>query len=142
GRALRGGGEAREFGMVFFPGGGGKVRCFFFPVGGVGPAIFPPPPPPRPNPPQAAAPARVDGIRVAAEWEPVVGVLIGWPLEVPCTLVVEMAKEVDLYVTVSDPQNELCAKRTLAGWGICQRRGHLIIPPPGSGGLPPAERGP
>jgi agmatine/peptidylarginine deiminase len=74
-----------------------------------------------------------DDIRVAAEWEPVVGVLIGWPLQLPKALVIEMAKDVDLYVTVGDCVNEQCAARAFADWGIDQKRVHFIVTRQGSG---------
>lgn len=74
-----------------------------------------------------------DGIRVAAEWEPAVGVLIGWPLKLPKALVVEMAKDLDLYVTVSNKRNEQKAQTTLAQWGIDLERVHFVITKQGDG---------
>jgi agmatine/peptidylarginine deiminase len=78
-------------------------------------------------------PAPLDGIRVAAEWEPVVGVIIGWPLKLPKALVIELAKEVDLYVTVCDCRNEKWAVRTFADWGIDPRRVHGVVTEQGTG---------
>jgi agmatine/peptidylarginine deiminase len=71
--------------------------------------------------------------RVAAEWEPVVGVIIGWPLKLPKALVIEMAKEVDLFVTVADCRDEQRAVRTFADWGIDPRRVHGVLTEQGSG---------
>jgi agmatine/peptidylarginine deiminase len=85
------------------------------------------------QPAPSTAPALVDGIHVAAEWEPVVGVLIGWPLKLPRALVCEMAKDVDLFVTVCDCRNEQCAVRTFAEWGIDPRRVHCIVTRQGTG---------
>lgn len=45
-------------------------------------------------PAPATKPVSAEGTRVAAEWEPVIGVLIGWPFELPKSLVTALAKEV------------------------------------------------
>jgi agmatine/peptidylarginine deiminase len=78
-------------------------------------------------------PALADDIRVAAEWEPVVGVLIGWPLRLPKHLIIEMAKGVDVYVTVCDSRHAQAAGRTLIELGIDPVRVHLVIAGQGSG---------
>ena len=45
-------------------------------------------------------------VRMAAEWEPVIGAIISWPLIIPKPLVIELAKEkMLLYVMVSDEVN-------------------------------------
>ena len=70
---------------------------------------------------------------MAAEWEPTIGVLIGWPLRIPHDLVVDMARDVDLYVTVNDPHHELKARVTFEAWGIDLRRVHFVRTRQGSG---------
>lgn len=72
-------------------------------------------------------------VRVAAEWEPVMGVLIGWPLEVPDALVVALAREVDLYVTVSSPAHAGRAGKQFCACGIDPRRVHFIVTEQGRG---------
>jgi agmatine/peptidylarginine deiminase len=72
-------------------------------------------------------------VRVAAEWEPVVGVLIGWPLRLPKSLIIEMAKEVDVHVTVCDCRNAQSAERTFTEWGIDPVRVHFVITDQGTG---------
>ncbi len=74
-----------------------------------------------------------DGVRVAAEWEPVTGVLIGWPLKLPKALVVEMAKEVDLWVTVSNKAARRRAHKALTDWEIDPGRLKFIITTQGDG---------
>jgi agmatine/peptidylarginine deiminase len=74
-----------------------------------------------------------NGSRVAAEWEPAVGVLIGWPLKLPKSLVVELAKDVDLYVTVADKGAEEKARATFKDWGIAPKRTHFLITKQGDG---------
>ncbi len=73
------------------------------------------------------------GPRVAAEWEPVIGVLIGWPLQLPPGLVITLSQRVDLYVTVSDGCAAECARQQFAQWGIDLGRAHFIFTEQGSG---------
>ena len=78
-------------------------------------------------------PVQAGGIRVAAEWEPVMGVLIGWPLEVPDTLVVALSHEVDLYVTVSHRWHAERAAKQFSEWGIDLQRVHFVVTKQGRG---------
>jgi agmatine/peptidylarginine deiminase len=73
------------------------------------------------------------GLRVAAEWEPVMGVLIGWPLQVPDKLVVALSQEVDVYVTVSDRVHAAAAARQFCAWGIDPRRVRFVVTDQGRG---------
>jgi hypothetical protein len=83
--------------------------------------------------PPRASQGSDDGNRVAAEWEPAVGVLIGWPLKLPKALVLKMAKDVDLHVTVSDKEAEEKARKTFKNWGIDPKRTHFLITKQGDG---------
>jgi agmatine/peptidylarginine deiminase len=47
---------------------------------------------------------RAERVRAAAEWEPALGVLVGWPLLVPESLVVEIAKDDTLFLMVEDEE--------------------------------------
>lgn len=48
--------------------------------------------------------------RMAAEWEPVIGSIVSWPLIIPKPLVIELAKgDMQLYVMVSDEINRYAA---------------------------------
>jgi hypothetical protein len=66
--------------------------------------------------PQAAAPR--DTIRVAAEWEPALGALVRWPLMVPESLVVEIARDDTLFLLVEDEKSKAGAEEKLVEWGI------------------------
>jgi agmatine/peptidylarginine deiminase len=90
-------------------------------------AAFPEQPLPSSGPRQASH------LRVAAEWEPVIGVLIGWPFKLPKALVLEMARDVDLYVTVSDCKHQERARQELQCWGIEPQRVRFIVTPQGTG---------
>ena len=57
-------------------------------------------------------------VRVIAEWEPAVGTLISWPLGIPRDLVVELARDDQLFVLVTGPSAQSQAAATFAGWGI------------------------
>jgi agmatine/peptidylarginine deiminase len=65
-------------------------------------------------------------VRIAAEWEPVIGVLIAWPPQFPEELLVALAREVDLYVTVQNPRDEYQAGRQFTALGIDLERVHFI----------------
>jgi agmatine/peptidylarginine deiminase len=86
-------------------------------------------------PEQPASTADPDSavVRVAAEWEPVMGALIAWPLKLPAELVVALAEEVDLYVTARDSCNAQCASAQFRAWGIDPQRVHFVITSQGSG---------
>jgi agmatine/peptidylarginine deiminase len=62
-----------------------------------------------------------------------VGVLIGWPLKLPKPLVVEMAKDVDLYVTVANPGAERKARQMFEAWGIGPKQIRFIVTKQGDG---------
>jgi agmatine/peptidylarginine deiminase len=92
---------------------------------GVASSSFPEQPAPAANPEPAQ--------RIAAEWEPVMGALIAWPLKVPANLVVALAEEVDLYVTVRDSCCAQCASTQFRAWGIDPQRVHFVVTDQGSG---------
>jgi agmatine/peptidylarginine deiminase len=72
-------------------------------------------------------------VRVAAEWEPTTGVLIAWPLRLPRELVIDLAGDVDLYVTVNTFWNEIKARETFDSWRIDPKRVHFILTRQGDG---------
>jgi agmatine/peptidylarginine deiminase len=56
---------------------------------------------------------------MAAEWEPVIGSIVSWPLIIPKPLVIELAKgDMQLYVMVSDEINRYAAENTFKEWGV------------------------
>jgi len=68
--------------------------------------------------PAAARAQPVPPVRVIAEWEPALGTLISWPLGIPQSLVVELARDDLLFVLVNGPTAENQARATLSSWGV------------------------
>jgi len=65
---------------------------------------------------------------MAAEWEPVIGSIIAWPLIIPQPLVIELAKgNMPLYVMVSDEINRYAAEDTFKGWGLSMDNVHFVV---------------
>ena len=66
--------------------------------------------------------------RMAAEWEPVIGSIIAWPLIIPKPLVIELAKgKMLLYVMVSDEINRYEAENTFKEWGMNMDNVHFVV---------------
>jgi agmatine deiminase len=65
-----------------------------------------------------AAPHPGEKVRVAAEWEPALGALVGWPLMVPESLLVEIARDDTLFLLVDDEESKVEAEGELVEWGI------------------------
>lgn len=56
--------------------------------------------------------------RFVAEWEPAWGTLIRWPLGIPSSLVVELAKDDSLYVLVANQSQKTQAINTFSSWSV------------------------
>jgi len=56
--------------------------------------------------------------RVAAEWEPAVGVLVTWPLALPRELITDFTRNTTLFVVVADAEREAAARKTFAEWSL------------------------
>jgi len=66
--------------------------------------------------------------RMAAEWEPVIGTIVAWPLIIPEPLVIELAKEkMLLYVVVSDEIDRYEALNTFKEWGMNMDNVHFVV---------------
>jgi len=70
-------------------------------------------------------------LRVAAEWEPALGALIGWPLVIPPALVQEIAEEDKLFVMAKNEFGQQRAETAFTGWGIDLEEVTFIIAPQG-----------
>jgi agmatine/peptidylarginine deiminase len=90
----------------------------------------------------SALPDHDDGPRVAAEWEPVTGVVIGWPLKLRRPLVSAVAKDVDLYVMVANNAGMRRAHKVFAEWQIDPARVHFLRTTQGDGYYLPRDWGP
>ncbi|MCK5645240.1 MAG: agmatine deiminase family protein [Anaerolineales bacterium] len=81
-------------------------------------------------------------LRTVAEWEPALGALIGWPLNLPKTLVVEIAKDDILFVMVADEDSQADAEASFTEWGIDPDQVRFIIAPQGENVNWPRDWGP
>lgn len=82
------------------------------------------------------------GLRVAAEWEPALGALVAWPLAVPVSLVVEIARDDTLFVLMDEKAVVSEAREKLAGWGVDLEDVEFIVAPPGDARPWPRDWGP
>jgi agmatine/peptidylarginine deiminase len=69
--------------------------------------------------------------RLAAEWEPALGALVRWPLIVPASLVVEIAKDDTLFLLVQDGESKAEAEAALTQWGADLGKVQFITAPQG-----------
>src|SRR4030043_1158897 len=70
----------------------------------------------------------ISSCRMAAEWEPVIGSIIAWPLIIPRTLVTELAEgNMQLYVMVSDEINRYAADKAFKEWGVNMGNVQFIV---------------
>jgi agmatine/peptidylarginine deiminase len=80
--------------------------------------------------------------RVAAEWEPALGALVGWPPVVPDELLVEIAKDDRLFLVVDDAGAQTEAEDALQELGIDLAAVEFITTGPGFGLPWPRDWGP
>lgn len=69
--------------------------------------------------------------RMAAEWEPAIGVIIAWPLGIPHKLAVELANDTRLYTMVPNEAARQDAQYWFAEWGIDLEKIQFIVAPQG-----------
>jgi len=69
--------------------------------------------------------------RMAAEWEPAIGVLIAWPLGIPHKLVIELAHDTRLVTMVPDENAREEAEHWYAKWGIDLENVQFVVAPQG-----------
>jgi agmatine/peptidylarginine deiminase len=69
--------------------------------------------------------------RMAAEWEPAVGVLIAWPLSIPYKLVIALSEDTKLYTLIADTKSKQEAIKWFSKWGIMPDRVKFITAPQG-----------
>ncbi|WP_456426642.1 agmatine deiminase family protein [Rhodocaloribacter sp.] len=79
---------------------------------------------------------------MAAEWEPVLGAMVGWPLIVPERLVVEIARAHTLYVLVAGAASRARASATFRTWGIDPARVVFVVAGQGPAWAWPRDWGP
>ncbi len=69
--------------------------------------------------------------RLAAEWEPALGAIIAWPLDIPHKLVIELARDGRLYTMVPDKTEKQEAIKWYKKWAIDLNKVEFIIAPQG-----------
>jgi agmatine/peptidylarginine deiminase len=67
------------------------------------------------------------GQRLCAEWEPALGALITWPPKIPQKLIIELARDDDLFVLVANPDDRNRALDVYEQWGLDLERVHTIL---------------
>jgi len=80
--------------------------------------------------------------RIAAEWEPAVGVIVAWPPSVPRSLVQELAKDTNVYMIVPDKEEHDLAVKTLTEWNVDLKKVEFIFAPQGEDYTWPRDWGP
>jgi agmatine deiminase len=67
--------------------------------------------------------------RLAAEWEPALGTVLSWPLSVPHKLVIELARDYQLYVMVENDSTQTDAVSWFLKWEMDTSRIEFIQAP-------------
>lgn len=80
--------------------------------------------------------------RIAAEWEPALGVMVAWPPAIPRALVQEFAKDTTLYCMVADSHVQSQAEATLAEWGVSLDKVKFLVVEQGEDCSWPRDWGP
>ncbi|MCK5856191.1 MAG: agmatine deiminase family protein [Bacteroidales bacterium] len=65
--------------------------------------------------------------RVAAEWEPALGTIVVWPLDLPHKLIIELAKDAKLYTIVPNKEEIEIAKEWYIKWNIDLNNVEFIV---------------
>ncbi len=65
--------------------------------------------------------------RVAAEWEPAIGTIVVWPLDLPHKLIIELANDAKLYTMVPNQEEIAVAKEWYTKWGIDSNNVEFIV---------------
>lgn len=81
--------------------------------------------------------------RIAAEWEPAIGVMVAWPASLPRALVRELASDTQLYLLCADDDAVVAeAHETLERWGIDAEGVRYLRVPKGEDSTWPRDWGP
>ena len=80
--------------------------------------------------------------RIVAEWEPTLGVIISYPLNIPHTLVIALAKDHHLYITADSEESKKQAIEDLTKWQVDLANVSFVIAPHGTDMSWPRDWGP
>ncbi|MCK4404011.1 MAG: agmatine deiminase family protein [candidate division Zixibacteria bacterium] len=67
--------------------------------------------------------------RNPAEWEPMTGTIIRWPLGIPVSLIAEMSEDIEVWTIVEDPDEQASATSTYQSGGVNMDNAFFIIAP-------------
>jgi agmatine/peptidylarginine deiminase len=70
--------------------------------------------------------------RNPAEWEPMTGAIIRWPLGIPVSLIAEMSEDLEVYTIVSSSSQQASATSTYQSGGVNMANAFFIIAPTNS----------
>jgi agmatine/peptidylarginine deiminase len=65
--------------------------------------------------------------RVSAEWEPALGTIVVWPLDLPHQLIIELSKDAKLFTMVPNQEEIAVAKEWYSKWGIDLNNVEFIV---------------
>ena len=70
--------------------------------------------------------------RNPAEWEPMTGAIIRWPLGIPVSLIAEMSEDIEIYTIVANSSQQASATSTYQSGGVNMDNAFFIIAPTNS----------
>jgi agmatine/peptidylarginine deiminase len=70
--------------------------------------------------------------RNPAEWEPMTGAIIRWPLGIPVSLIAEMSEDLEVYTIVANSSQQASATSTYQSGGVNMANAFFIIAPTNS----------
>ncbi|MGB7060916.1 MAG: agmatine deiminase family protein [Candidatus Zixiibacteriota bacterium] len=70
--------------------------------------------------------------RNPAEWEPMTGAIIRWPLGIPVSLIAEMSEDIEIYTIVANSSEQLSATATYQSGGVNMANAFFIMAPTNS----------
>lgn len=80
--------------------------------------------------------------RLAAEWEPAVGVMVGYPIALPKALIQKLAHDTTVYLLCGSEDAVEDAKALMTKWGIDPEAERYVIVPKGDDSTWPRDWGP
>lgn len=80
--------------------------------------------------------------RLAAEWEPAIGVMVAWPASLPRDLIVKLCHDTTVYFLCADEEAISQAKDTLARMGVNAAAHQFLTVPKGDDSTWPRDWGP
>ena len=70
-----------------------------------------------------------DSARNPAEWEPMTGAIIRWPLGIPVSLIAEMSEDIEVYTIVANSSEQASATSTYQSGGVSMDNVFFITAP-------------